>query len=228
MVVHNPLKVAGAGSIPAVVTKGCVVCSTEFIDRSPNKSAKYCGTSCRSKVYNKKTTIYRVRGTKICPGCGIEFDYTSKTYRQKFCTRSCSATFHNKKNKKRSYGGSCDTCRSPCPASRKFCSAECRLPKMQGWLSGADWSYVDGTLPAPARNYLLAQAGYQCPCGWDTPNPKTGKVILTINHIDGNWRNNKIENLEVLCYNCHTLTDTFGSLNAGSVSGRRPNAGRSN
>ena len=31
---------------------------------------------------------------------------------------------------------------------------------------------------------------------------------------------NSIDNLEVLCYNCHTLTETFGSLNAKSA-GRR-------
>ena len=34
-------------------------------------------------------------------------------------------------------------------------------------------------------------------------------------HIDGNSENNNIENLELLCPNCHSLTPTFGALNKG-------------
>lgn len=76
-----------------------------------------------------------------------------------------------------------------------------------------------------ARNHLLELANYSCSkCKWNTPNPVIGKPILTVNHIDGNWKNNEFGNLEVLCYNCHTLTPTFGALNVGSPSGRRPYA----
>jgi hypothetical protein len=70
---------------------------------------------------------------------------------------------------------------------------------------------------------LIREVKNRCSkCGWAKKNPRTNTVILTVNHIDGDWKNNKKENLEVLCYNCHTLTETFGSLNKGSRSGRRP------
>ena len=41
-----------------------------------------------------------------------------------------------------------------------------------------------------------------------------GKILtLQVNHKDGNFLNNKIENLEYLCPNCHSQTETFGTKN---------------
>ena len=38
---------------------------------------------------------------------------------------------------------------------------------------------------------------------------------LQVNHIDGNYKNNREENLELLCPNCHSLTPNYRSLNRG-------------
>ena len=41
---------------------------------------------------------------------------------------------------------------------------------------------------------------------------------LEVDHIDGDWRNNRIENLRLLCPNCHSTTDTYRGHNKGRTS----------
>lgn len=69
------------------------------------------------------------------------------------------------------------------------------------------------------RRYMLEK--YKCSkCGWGEVNPYTNLVPLQIHHVDGNSTNNKEENLEVLCPNCHSLTENFGSRNTNTPEGK--------
>ena len=65
------------------------------------------------------------------------------------------------------------------------------------------------------RRFCVDRAGNKCErCGWSEINLKTGMVPIQLHHKRGFYEN-RPEDLEVLCPNCHSLTDTFGNLNHG-------------
>jgi 5-methylcytosine-specific restriction endonuclease McrA len=64
---------------------------------------------------------------------------------------------------------------------------------------------------------LAETFGEKCSdCGWSKVHPKTGKVPVQVDHIDGNPSNHSPQNLRLLCPNCHSLTSTYGALNKGN------------
>lgn len=84
----------------------------------------------------------------------------------------------------------------------------------QGKHSGARGRF--GAVSHRIRRYLFEKYDQKCSkCFWNKKNPTTGRVPLEVNHIDGDSQNNIEANLELLCPNCHSLTDTYRALNKG-------------
>lgn len=104
----------------------------------------------------------------------------------------------------------------------KYCSNECQIAYQRKnyideWKSGKQ----EGTkgkfqLSNHIRAYLFEINDNKCSlCGWGQVNPYTGLIPLEIDHVDGNAKNNKPENLKLLCPNCHSLTSTWKGSNRG-------------
>ena len=52
-------------------------------------------------------------------------------------------------------------------------------------------------------------------CGW-AKKAKNGRLPLELHHINGNARDNRLENLKILCPNCHSLKENYRGLNRKS------------
>jgi len=62
------------------------------------------------------------------------------------------------------------------------------------------------------RKRVMIEQKYKCKkCGISHWFDK--KISLELDHIDGNNKNNKRENLEALCPNCHSITPTWRGRN---------------
>ena len=85
------------------------------------------------------------------------------------------------------------------------------------WKNGLESGMRGKTsISANIRKYLFQKYDNKCSlCKWTAVNPTTGKIPLEVEHVDGNYLNNLEDNLILLCPNCHSLTPTYKSLNAG-------------
>lgn len=114
--------------------------------------------------------------------------------------------------------------------SRKYCSNKCQIEYQQKeweekWISGEidGFSKTDhwGNVPDRIRTYLFKKFDSKCSkCGWGEINQFTGKVPLEVEHIDGDFTNNRPENVTLLCPNCHALTNTYRGANRGKGRGK--------
>jgi hypothetical protein len=130
----------------------------------------------------------------------------------------------------------CEVCLKVMPNLRsRYCSNTCQmeaqyLAYIERWKAGEETGCC-GTgrnlaVSNHVKRYLQEKYGERCTrCGWAERNPKTGRVPLNVEHRDGNPYNSVEANLTLLCPNCHSLTPTFGNLNAGN--GRTKRTGSS-
>ena len=203
----------------------------EKIKKQAGIDGKYYKNRITREEYEKKP--------RYCETCGKKLTYEQRF--NKFCSSSCAAKYNNvirgprsletRIKISKSLGGNlieedthkkCANCGKPIKRGQ-FCSNAChieyeRKKKIERWLQGENFTRgAGGQLPEFIKKYLLKIHNNKCEkCGWGKKNETTGKIPLEVHHIDGDCTNNKLENLQLLCPNCHSLTPNFGSLNKDS------------
>lgn len=155
---------------------------------------------------------------KICPKCKKSHENTGM-----YCSRSCanSRTFSPETNKKKSQSGKAFYATMTLEDRKEYCKAKTlkydfeehqRIVQQKN--RAREWSKpYEEMSHSSVRKRLLHERNYTCEeCG--IGNMYNGKPLsLELDHIDGNSKNNKIENLRILCPNCHSQTPTHRSKN---------------
>ena len=134
---------------------------------------------------------------------------------------------NNKKRKEKGEKSKCIVCGKELDSGKSlFCSNECRKKfeeqqyhdYIERWKKGEEPGHTPCyKIHKYVKRYLLEKYNNSCQeCGWNKVNEHTGNIPLQIHHIDGDCTNNSEENLQLLCPNCHALTENFGSRNKNS------------
>lgn len=106
----------------------------------------------------------------------------------------------------------------------KYCSNKCQFEaQYKKYIKEWKLGNKNGNIGISTRNiskhlkrYLLEKYGECClECGWNKKHPKSKRVPLEMDHIDGDSENNLEKNLRLLCPNCHALTPNFKNFNTG-------------
>ena len=181
-----------------------------------------------TKIENARKRYYE--NPAYCKHCGkiIEIKIGEKpsiTRRKVFCSPKCHSEFKKQKmkdNKIRKRNTLyCLNCGKELEGHRnKYCNNQCQqefqykeyIEKWKnGMVNGITGEYQ---LSKNIKRYIKEKFDNKCcECGWNKINPTTGNSPLEVHHIDGNYQNNKEENLTLLCPNCHSLTENYKSLN---------------
>lgn len=153
---------------------------------------------------------------KLCNFCNAALPYEKRI--NKFCDHSCASSVTNlgvcrNKCKKAKL---CACCGEPCrQKSKKFCSQKC----WQQWLweSRKQRIVSEGRFAGrtDARRFLIEEYGHKC-SGCGITEWLGQRLVLVLDHINGNADDWSITNLRLICSNCDTLTPTYKGKNKGN------------
>ncbi len=148
---------------------------------------------------NRMLTAY----FKECEVCGTLFKTTPSSLQQYCCSNKCR-DIRRRKIRIKSH---CKICGKEieyiCSRNKVYCSTYC---KIEGLAIRKRKEYENKGLYNQFRNgkalkkYLIEKYHKCFFCGWDI-----NTEILEMHHKDRNRRNNLLENVLLVCPNCHTL-----------------------
>lgn len=191
----------------------CINCRKELTKRQLQKKQVFCSMDCNRAA----------KAAKLHPCITCKVNLT----KSKFCSRSCSAKTNNIGKRRHglatnSFGvvrGACGNCGKETP--KFFCDNTCFSQfttelKAYAWLTGdtAVASAPNGEIKIWLLDWQKKKCDYTCQnCGWRKFHPVDGKPGVQVDHINGNNKDHRPENIRVLCPNCHWETETYCGRN---------------
>jgi len=109
--------------------------------------------------------------------------------------------------------------------SSKYCSNKCQcdysynkyIDRWKLGIESGNRGVSTFNMSGHVIRYIYEKYSMECArCRWHKSNIVTGKVMLEVDHIDGNSENNNEDNLILLCPNCHSLTSNYKNMNIGN------------
>lgn len=162
---------------------------------------KFCSRRCGYRWHDKHGKVAIT--CKICLKSFSVISFREKT--AKYCSRKCYYIGSRHRGKT---WYKCKCCqqkfRGAASQKRVFCSRSC---VSKNKFTRFNPKFPDSALIAMRRRGLVKKCSR---CGY-RKNPN----ILGVHHKDRNRRNNRIENLEVLCANCHSVEHAKHIVHAG-------------
>lgn len=169
----------------------CLNCKQEqYVPPYRHETFKFCSRKCGWEWQNKNDRV-----DVTCVICSKKFDVVkNRKDTAKYCSRSC---YYKGQIGKGLTTYKCQHCNKEfldsASKKRKFCSKSCTKKSSHETFKP---SFTTVRKAMITRNLLV-----KCEkCGWDE-YPQ----ILGVHHKDRDRNNNSMENLEVLCPNCHSI-----------------------
>ena len=159
------------------------------------ENPKYCSRSCEAKVNN---SLYpkRCRATFVCIVCSKIFPKQNAS-RRVTCSKLCLSKLRKDPYKKASKRESRYT-----PETLFVCDESIRRSMVRRY--GIKW----GILESKCNNCGISE--------WlGVP------ISLELDHINGIGYDHRLENLRMLCPNCHSQTDTYCGRNTAKAKEKR-------
>jgi len=189
-----------------------------FLFRIMNNNANHIADGLRGaeaikEKWNKIREDYLNNNPSKCIECDTVLSYIKRN--NTYCSKKCSTKSTNRIRRKYKICINCST--DITGRGGKYCNVNCQHEHKKLSVYKKIESGNTSLSHRWYKKYLIDKYGNKCmKCGWSETNPHSNRVPIELEHIDGKSDNNSLDNLELLCPNCHSLTPTYKALNKGN------------